>query len=182
TQQQILPHPISKLSLPQSRTRPVLLQQPSVEYYLANIVLHSACCESGAETRIMRWEDNIEKIRERCKPGFQEIHLGERADSEVALNEAVRAAKIADIPVHQRSLGMFLDALGASLLAAATSGLIFTFDPFSAFGTTALLSVASSRLKEGVASRLVKRVYSRTARMRDLAQAPPGRISVTNVP
>lgn len=169
--QQVAHHPFREALLPKMATESLAYEETNVESYLTNIVLHSALSENKLESRLIRWADNIGRIRAANRPGYEIIDLRPREDPNLAKKEAVRAAKTVGIDVYQRWFQEGANAIPALGVAAAGS---FLLHPYAGFALGAAYYFASRKIDVG--KRVARGIYARSGRLSRLAESPPGRI------
>ncbi|MGA2070667.1 MAG: hypothetical protein ABSG97_04895 [Sedimentisphaerales bacterium] len=173
---QVAHHPIRTTFLSDLPAQPLTFEVSSAEDYLANIVLHDALLgEKNLENRLGRWAENITKIRNANKPGYQKIDLRPKKDPSLAFDESLRAARTLGIYCIPRSLENILPTVFGKVAGKVIGYVLMPF-----IGTCATLAEEAvvEESTEHLARRGIQTLYGRHGRLVKLAKLPPGRLSI----
>jgi len=167
---QIIHHPFrAPVLTPLRNTSAVDFSVHNTERFLATITIASAFAEKSMERRIELWASNVHNAHKAFVEGSMDLDPKDYED--VALEVSLRNAKVARI----RGYGKWLDAvlrLGEALGVGVLTSFVLNRWAAAAAGVGAQ---ALSDHFGGIGS-AANRIFTRESRLRQLAQAGPGRI------
>ena len=164
---QVVIHPIREGVYP-ALTNVVDIPSSQVLWHLCAIALNRARQESSLDARIQTWADITLALRSHVQAGL--IALGNREKDGDNIDTAVKGAAFAGVDAPSKSIRAMVD-FGLPLLGGAITTVAFS--PWLAVPAAALLGLVTDNFE---VSRRASQKFGYQRRVRDLAQAPPGRI------
>lgn len=141
----------------------------NTEHFLATIIVASAYREKNQRQRINEWSNSLFKARQAVHE--EKVDLRFRKFDDVALDEAIRIAKLLDIRTKSKWIDKGINAGSAIGVGILTS---FVLSPWAGFFCGLASGAAMDRFKVGdKATRLLETDYG----LKSLAAASPGNIS-----
>ena len=169
---QIIHHPVRFPVLPSSNGKPRIEFPVSTERYLSSIILAGAFTERGVENRIACWIENVSKVRKMMQQ--ERIDLRRKAHEEISFETAVEAARKAGVRSHPQWIDEALDISAACGVGILTSFYLASWESF-----LVSMGVYAITRKINLGETIATTAYERESRLRNLAQAGPGRIEQT---
>jgi hypothetical protein len=174
SRRQVAHHPIREPFLANLHTQPVPFPISTVSY-LASIILHEALVGKKLDDRLLRWVENIAKVRRANQPGNEIIDLRPKEDPTLALEKAFEAAKKLDICVVPSRFEAFMPKVFAVGVRKVVEILLTPYN----IGISATIGAEVIEVRaEHLARSAVRKLYGRRGRLTQFAKSPPGRLSI----
>jgi hypothetical protein len=173
---QVFHHPVrSPVLKTLKESSDVFYQSTEAQQIFACIALNSALRERGTAARMASWVEIVGTARLMLASG--ELDLGQKPTLEAAERTAVEAARRVGIGAHNKIVSQALELLTILGVGAATS---FTLTPWEGFAA-ATMTASATRIPR--IQRLIEAPQHASRRkLRQLASAPPGRLTRTATP
>jgi hypothetical protein len=174
---QIMHHPFRYAALPKKKESTVFMST-NTEKYLTSIILAGALSEKKVEDRIALWANNVIEARKAAKIGA--IDLSQKDSNSVAESLAIDAAKRLDLRTYSRLKAPSLDVLLSLVIDGLSGFALYAWASIPPFVSLPVGPALDATIKYSTGKTLGDKaaslVYQRRTRLRDLAEAVPGRI------
>jgi hypothetical protein len=172
---QVVHHPVRSPMLKRLNEKSgTLYQATDAQQIFASIALNSALREKDIDSRVAAWVETIGTTRSMLAGGH--LDLGQKPTLESAERAAVEAARKVGVAAHNKIVTEALEFLAVLSVGAATS---FTLTPWEGFAAAAAMAGAT-RVPQ--VQRLIESPQRASRRkLRQLASAPPGRLTRTMI-